>query len=73
MGGIADCGPHNMESPRSLRSCRIHNSLTNVDTKTVYVTQRKVKQCKNDHVLQFDQHTVLMVVFHSPVMSGFFP
>lgn len=37
--GIALCGPYNMESPRSLRSCRIHNILTNVDTKRAHVTQ----------------------------------
>lgn len=37
MAGIVGCGPHNMESPRSLMSYRIHNILTDVDTERVYV------------------------------------
>lgn len=53
-----DCrGTYNMESSWSLRSCRIHNILTKVDTKRAYVTQ------SNREMLWKRSHFVILTTY----------
>lgn len=77
--GIAGCFLRETESPRSPRSCRTRSILTNGCRKNrVFHTIIRMSRFMFLLFVCFWRsdggvHTVLMVMFHNPVMSGTFP